>query len=68
MGVQYRGTGEEVIGVISADFGERFRAFTIHTAMCSEVYPIRYTVDSGSLAVFRSSLKTFLFRRTFNPV
>jgi len=27
-----------------------------------------YTVDSGSLAVFRSRLKTFLFRRTFNPV
>ena len=27
-----------------------------------------YTVDSGSLAVFKSRLKTFLFRRTFNPV
>ena len=26
------------------------------------------TVDSGSLAVFKSRLKTFLFRRTFNPV
>ena len=26
-----------------------------------------YTVDSGSLAVFKSRLKTFLFRRTFNP-
>ena len=27
-----------------------------------------YTVDSGSPAVFKSRLKTFLFRRTFNPV
>ena len=27
-----------------------------------------YTVDSGSLAVFKSRLKTFLFRRTFHPV
>jgi len=27
-----------------------------------------YTVDSGSLAVFKSRLMTFLFRRTFNPV
>ena len=27
-----------------------------------------YTVDSGSLAVFKSRPKTFLFRRTFNPV
>ena len=27
-----------------------------------------YTVDSSSLAVFKSRLKTFLFRRTFNPV
>ena len=26
-----------------------------------------YTVDSGSLAVFKSRLKTFLFHRTFNP-
>ena len=27
-----------------------------------------YSVDSGLLAVFKSRLKTFLFRRTFNPV
>jgi len=27
-----------------------------------------YGVDSGSLAVFKSRLKTFLFRRTFHPV
>ena len=27
-----------------------------------------YTVDSGSLSVFKSRLKTFLFRRTFHPV
>ena len=26
------------------------------------------TVDNGSLAVFKSRLETFLFRRTFNPV
>ena len=26
------------------------------------------TVDSGSLALFKSRHKTFLFRRTFNPV
>jgi len=27
-----------------------------------------YTVDSGSVAVFKSRLNTFLFRRTFHPV
>ena len=27
-----------------------------------------YTVDSGSIAVFKSRLKTFLFHRTFHPV
>ena len=52
-------------------FGFADRAFrcTARCTYCLELSEqLTYTVDSGSLAVFKSRLKTFLFRRTFNPV
>jgi len=42
--------------------------FSLHCSYCLELSEQLHCIDSGSLAVFQSRLKTFLFRRTFNPV
>jgi len=45
-----------------ADHAFRYTAPTVWNSLNS------YTVDSGSLAVFKLRLKTFLYCRTFNQV
>ena len=60
MGIQLPQKGHNWTHI--ADRAFRFTAPTAWNSLNS------YTVDSGSLAVFKSRLKTFLFRRTFNPV
>jgi len=53
---------------LQSKVGKSYHSKRNKTRLIYNNYTYSYTVDSGSLAVFKSRLKTFLFRRTFHPV